>query len=187
MKKLLYSTDIYEEFAPPEKNYAEDSDLLEIYNDMAEDNSWKIKTEIDEEVEETLQELSNSYYEELFEGAVWIAEGILIQGTLGLWDGRKGVASTATSLKNAISKCINTGDDFKIYFDEGYDKKEHLFISVSHHDGTNFFILYALTAKGKKWALADKRHYESAEEKNQYVHSHPELRTNISHKKLFGA
>ena len=32
MKKLLYSTDIYEEFAPPKKVYAEDSDLLEIYN-----------------------------------------------------------------------------------------------------------------------------------------------------------
>lgn len=186
MKKLLYSTDIYEEFAPPEKNYAEDSDLLEIYNDMAEANGWETKTEVDKEVEDVLQELSRDYYDEIFDEAEWKLDQILVSGSLGLWYGRRNTYFVTSSLKIAIAKCIDTGDGFKIYFDEGYDKKEHLFISVSHHDGTNLFILYALTAKGKRWAFAYKRYYESTEEKNQYFLAHPELHTNISHKKLFG-
>lgn len=187
MKKLLYSTDIYEEFAPPKKSYAEDSDLLEIYNEMAEANDLETKTEVDSEVEDYLQELSNDYYDEIFDEAEWKLDQILVSGSLGLWYGRRNTYFVTSSLKNAIARCVDTGDGFKIYFDEGYNKKEHLFVSVSHHDGTNLFILYALTAKGKRWASAYKRHYEESHETNKYFLTHPELHTNISHKKLFGA
>ena len=154
---------------------------------MAEANDLETKTEVDNEVEDYLQELSSDFYEELFEGASWMPEQILISGLLGLWDGYRNTILIVSSLKDAITKCVSTGDDFKIYFDEGCDKKEQLYVSVTHHDGRNLFVLYALTAKGRKWASADKRHYESTEEKVKYVQAHPEFYTNISHKKLFGA
>ena len=67
-----------------------------------------------------------------------------ITGSLGLWYGRKEVSCVVEGLNEAIMTCIGRCD--------GYLRvaKKHsvVYVSFSHHDGTNYYELRALSPIG---------------------------------------
>ena len=89
-------------------------------------------------------------------------EPVMITGSLGLWNGRKEIYPVLVestdyekvndkwryknpAILNAIKKCINGMDDFKVEYANG-----EIVVHGYHHDGTNIFTINKLTAKGKR-------------------------------------
>lgn len=70
----------------------------------------------------------------------------MITGTLGLWDGTHDIIpETSMDITRAINRCI--GRDGEL---QSVVKKNYYFeVVVSHHDGTNTFKVYVLSAKGE--------------------------------------
>ena len=68
--------------------------------------------------------------------------GFLLQGNVGTWQGAKKGGFTVTKFDD-LYKCWDGCDYIEIF-----DKKGHLYIKCSHHDGTNFYELKEMTAKG---------------------------------------
>ena len=68
----------------------------------------------------------------------------IVTGTLGLWNGRPTIHPTrCESLRKAVEKCMRSGDDAKVTYDNGVIKVE-----VYHHDGTNYFEIRKLSKRG---------------------------------------
>ena len=64
---------------------------------------------------------------------------VLINGVLGLWDGKKRIQPTPCSdIRSAIQKCIGRDGEIMSPNDIEYDG-ETVSLKVSHHDGTNNF------------------------------------------------
>lgn len=69
----------------------------------------------------------------------------VINGTLGLWDGKKTIRPTMSdNIKTALYSCGGCGEVEKIWV-EG----NSICVKVSHHDGTNFFTINLLTPLGE--------------------------------------
>lgn len=63
---------------------------------------------------------------------------VLINGVLGLWDGKKRIQPTPCSdIRSAIKKCI--GRDGEMSSDDIEFDGETVSLKVHHHDGTNNF------------------------------------------------
>lgn len=62
---------------------------------------------------------------------------VTVNGSLGLWNGRREVKAKEDDLWTAIEKCISGCDDFTIY----QTGKHTLEVTGYHHDGTNSFKL----------------------------------------------
>ena len=64
---------------------------------------------------------------------------VLINGVLGLWDGKRRIQPTPCSdIRSAIQKCIGRDGEIMSPNDIEYDGKT-VSLKVSHHDGTNNF------------------------------------------------
>lgn len=73
-----------------------------------------------------------------------INEVYVIEGSLGLWNGRPSIIPVIMSnLADAIKKCIGECQYFDVTWENGV-----ISISASHHDGTNHFEIHALSKKG---------------------------------------
>lgn len=134
-KKLLYSSDIYEEFGTEE-------DILNIYNEALRDSEENPVSEITEGCEEYMKDLSLTYYDELLDELYQI-EDVELSGILGLWDGEHKIyPETFNTLSDAVENIAGNRDtyDFRLYFEEK-NGQEELHIDMLHHDGTNRFIL----------------------------------------------
>lgn len=60
----------------------------------------------------------------------------VIEGVLGLWDGKHTIIPTNDILTNCITRCIGDSDEVEIYEEDGILK-----IDAYHHDGTNHFTI----------------------------------------------
>ena len=69
---------------------------------------------------------------------------LVVKGSLGLWDGRRNVGAVVPVEK--LNICWEGCDYMEIY-----DENGHLYISSSHHDGTNTFEVKVLTEKGEQF------------------------------------
>jgi hypothetical protein len=98
------------------------------------------------EGEET-QRLAEDFFENL--RYVKFDTPVIITGSLGLWNGRKEIypmvveSTDKPSLYNAVMKCVNGMDDFKVELSEG-----EIVVHGYHHDGTNIFTISKLSKKG---------------------------------------
>lgn len=82
---------------------------------------------------------SNIEYSEICWSNYWA-----ITGSLGLWCGRKEVNCVVEGLNEAILTCIGRcNGDLKVT-----KKNSVVYVSFSHHDGTNYFELRALSPIG---------------------------------------
>jgi hypothetical protein len=108
-------------------------------------------------------EENQRYVEDFFENLRYVKfdTPVIITGSLGLWNGRKEIypmvvkskdyeqrksgkwAYKYPSLYNAVKKCINGMDDFKVELSEG-----EIVVHGYHHDGTNIFTISKLSKKG---------------------------------------
>lgn len=90
---------------------------------------------------------------------------VVLTGSLGLWDGNHSiVAEMFDSVGDAIRKIINNGSgstccDFDIEYVDGHIKMLH-----HHHDGTNSFMIRALSRKGIAKCRAAENRYEDIPE-----------------------
>lgn len=68
----------------------------------------------------------------------------VVTGSLGLWNGRRGIEPKAfSSLKSAIYACVNGSDYAIITEDDG-----EILVKAIHHDGDNNFIIRKLNKEG---------------------------------------
>ena len=67
----------------------------------------------------------------------------VVVADLGLWYGRRNSVKHFPRLKDGIDACITNCDYITITEEDGVLK-----IRASHHDGTNFFEIHKLNAKG---------------------------------------
>lgn len=69
---------------------------------------------------------------------------VVIEGSLGLWDGRHEIEPMETgSVYSAITDIIGRDvNDIEVFFDDG-----HIEVLAHHHDGTNVFTISAADGK----------------------------------------
>jgi hypothetical protein len=134
--------------------------LIDTYNSGLEYKDYVEYCELNEITPEP--EGSNDYYEweaeenqryveDFFENLRYVKfdTPVIITGSLGLWNGRKEIyplvveSTEKPSLYNAVMKCINGMDDFKVELSEG-----EIVVHGYHHDGTNIFTISKLSKKG---------------------------------------
>ncbi len=134
--------------------------LIDTYNSGLEYKDYVEYCELNEITPEP--EGSNDYYEweaeenqryveDFFENLRYVKfdTPVIITGSLGLWNGRKEIypmvveSTDKPSLYNAVKKCINGMDDFKVELSEG-----EIVVHGYHHDGTNIFTISKLSKKG---------------------------------------
>jgi hypothetical protein len=134
--------------------------LIDTYNSGLEYSDYVEYCELNEITPEP--EGSNDYYEweaeenqrfveDFFENLRYVKfdTPVIITGSLGLWNGRKEIyplvveSTDKPSLYNAVQKCINGMDDFKVELSEG-----EIVVHGYHHDGTNIFTISKLSKKG---------------------------------------
>lgn len=134
--------------------------LIDTYDSGLEYKDYVEYCELNEITPEP--EGSNDYYEweaeenqrcveDFFENLRYVKfdTPVIITGSLGLWNGRKEIypmvveSTDKPSLYNAVKKCINGMDDFKVELSEG-----EIVVHGYHHDGTNIFTISKLSKKG---------------------------------------
>lgn len=122
----------------PFTTFSSDEEILEAYNEHADANLQERKEEIDNEVLEFAQWLTDNYWDEKFEGTVNL-KNVVVTGFFGAWDGKKVIVPCrCKDLKEAIEKCcaVTSQWDADLYFEKDEDGWEHLICGVSHHDGS---------------------------------------------------
>ena len=68
----------------------------------------------------------------------------VVIGTLGLWDGKHDVVPTHfPTLTKAINACVERCEYIVITEENGT-----IYVKATHHDGTNYFEIHKLNAKG---------------------------------------
>ena len=79
---------------------------------------------------------------------------VVLHGTLGLWWGRPEIKPMRfDSVYDALRKCIDGGDIVKAEYNDG-----DIWVRCSHHDGTNSFIIRALSKRGQAKVSDDFKH-----------------------------
>lgn len=140
-------------------NFAGDYDwfVKELIEEGIEENSNEMYERIDQEIESEI----DSFWGNL-KYSKYNNNKCVIVGSLGLWNGRRGIVPTVCeSVSKAIEKC----------FDGNFEKyvtvkqvNGHLEVTVAHHDGTNYFSIHLLNEKGKATENGDlsNRRYHKA-------------------------
>lgn len=109
-----------------------------LYVEMCMDNGGEPKPEDSDDYYEWAAEdvrMNMKDFMDTLEHCDIAHETFEITGSLGLWDGTYEIFPVEiNSLRTAVQKCINTGDDFEIYLCDGVIE-----IDSHHHDGTNHF------------------------------------------------
>lgn len=149
--KFVWSDDIDDMFGSEEQQLA-------YYNDYAEANELELKEKIDDDVIDCLNETNNIYLDDfLYEfGNV----EVLAIADLGLWYGRR-AGGRIGLLRDVICRT------FEDYNTICYLPEEHCFeVKAVHHDGTNYFKIYALSTHGKRYI---ERHRMDSDRE---VHNH---------------
>ena len=75
------------------------------------------------------------------------AEKFLMVGTSGTWQGRRAGGLVSTYLKTIISKFTEKLDNVTITYDSADGSIE---LSGSHHDGSNYYTVYALNKRAER-------------------------------------
>ena len=121
------------------------------YVEFCEANEITPSTEESDEYYEWESEETQQFAEDFFCNLKYVKfdTPVIITGSLGLWNGRKEIypmlveSSEHPSLYNAVMKCINGMDDFKVELSEG-----EIVVHGYHHDGTNIFTISKVSKKG---------------------------------------
>lgn len=95
--------------------------------------------ENEEALEEAVIENINQYWDCFIDEITYNKLGTLecvIEGVLGLWNGKYTIIPTNDILTNCITRCIGESDEVEIYEEDGVLK-----IDGYHHDGCNHFTI----------------------------------------------
>lgn len=114
---------------------AELEEMRKDYEDFQEEIDSYGKEEIEEAVMRNIEEDWNIFIEELTHSNLATTDCV-IEGVLGLWDGKHTIQPVYANLGQCITKCVNNGDEVEIYEEDG-----ELKIDAYHHDGVNNFTI----------------------------------------------
>ena len=138
--KIVKTRTIYDNYNPWD-TYT-DKDLTEV----ALECEWVANK--DEITEDMLNEWRNEQMDIDFENVkdeltlFFKDKTVIFIGNLGLWDGTHGVKGKGDFWK-LFWKAMKDCDYFRLY-----DENGHLYLTCSHHDGTNHFEIKVVTDKG---------------------------------------
>ena len=123
-----YDYDTDEEY---EKAIREEMDAMDAYS-VWEEVAIRQELDLDYAIDEVEERVGDG------------DDGLLVMGTLGLWNGRCAAGCRAISFRDAISKIM--GRDCEIESITVEDGNVH--VTATHHDGRNSFTVRALTEAG---------------------------------------
>ena len=135
-KYTMYSNDVnYTEWFEDFKDYCMDNDIDPTQYDECSDkfHQWIYDT-LDMEWEDFVYNLKHDRDNNV---------DCVVVADLGLWNGRRDVVKHFATLEKAIYACVNDCDYITITLVDGVIK-----VRASHHDGTNYFEIHKLNAKG---------------------------------------
>ena len=123
-----------------------EKDLYEIYKENCELNERPIAGENSNDFWEWVADQQSMEWDDLMFNleSAECNVNCVVTGSLGLWNGRRGIEPKAfPSLKSAIYACVNGCDYAIITEDDG-----EILVKVIHHDGNNNFIIRKLNKEG---------------------------------------
>ena len=91
---------------------------------------------------------------------------VIIFGTAGLWTGRQAGGKVLPSLRQAVEKSWSRSID---YFTVTRQENGVMLIKATHHDGTNYWEVKALTGHGELWYKNNKNNWDVSEKD---MHNH---------------
>ena len=114
-------------------------ELKELKENLRENFAEDFEGMEDEVLDEAVVENINQDWECFIDEITYNNLGTLecvIEGVLGLWDGKHTIIPTNDILAKCITRCIGDSDEVEIYEEDG-----ELKIDTYHHDGTNHFTI----------------------------------------------
>lgn len=114
-------------------------ELEEMKKDYKEQFMSDIEDLEEEDIEEAVINYLNQDWECFIDEITYNNLGTLecvIEGILGLWDGKHIIQPVFANLGQCITKCVSNGDEVEIYEEDG-----ELKIDAYHHDGMNHFTI----------------------------------------------
>lgn len=176
MERIIYDDDGYT-FEETKNQMFEERDI------RFEDFEWNKADDIpDEMVYDEISALQEIWWrDEEFEMEKFFnSSTYILQGSFGTWRGREAGGFTFCSFKELERTWSgNYQKTVKIF-----DKNGEFNISISHHDGTNHFIVRELTEKGVKYL--ERHSYMSLEELHNKLMCCPYSRNIHYADKIFG-
>lgn len=121
-------------------NYKDEAlETLEINGNEnpSDDDIWNMMTDLMQENEAAVFD----DLEDFFSGNTFIASG-----TIGRWDGDHSGFMIFSSFEELLRTVLNDCELFRFTDVDG-----HLYMKASHHDGTNYVEIKAITKKGKEF------------------------------------
>lgn len=134
-KWLVYSDDMDDMLGDREERLQTYSECCDVPLDEIEEDPF----------EDWCASCMRSYYEDFNSWLTPNQECLLIADT-GLWYGRRAGGDIDT-ISSLLSRAYQ--DDNEVYY---FPKDGHIEITAHHHDGTNYYKIYGLSAEGKRYA-----------------------------------
>ena len=121
-------------------------DFEEIKSDLSE--MYPDKEITDVMVWDNINLLEDIYYKdmEMELENIFGNNKIIALGTCGTWRGNHSAAKIFNDFQHALRTCTKDCDYIKVEYD-----KRHIYVTATHHDGTNSFELKILTEKGEMY------------------------------------
>lgn len=137
----IYSCDVDDQFPNEQEN-------IEAYIEFCEMNDIEIedKNNINEDdLREFLEDTNNEYWDTMISEVDFYENKhgcnmCVIQGDMGLWNGRR----TGYHITNNLSNALSYGEGER----DVYIENNKLMIKINHHDGTNYHHIRVLTKMG---------------------------------------
>lgn len=110
------------------------------------------------------QDLDDAYSDLMYEFGFHLGN-YLVKGDLGFWYGRRdgGKLFEDMSLREVVQQITDSVDDFEVY----YTSDGVFHVDTHGHDGSSYFTVYLVTAKGMRWYENNKDYYEE-----RHLHDH---------------
>ena len=133
--------------------FSENADgMYESLDDVSDEEAWDVLSQYKEDDwEETIRRINKAADRAQ-------AAGIIVIGTLGLWDGTARGGFIAEDVDTAINNILSGCEPYKVYMEDG-----ELHIESMHHDGYNDWTLRALSDDGLKYSNYWEGYYADIE------------------------
>ena len=158
-ERIIYNNyDLYEKYTDKViVDIARECEWIEEDEEVSDNQVYEWRNELDEEdYYEAIEQLK-----EFFKGKT-----VGFFGEVGLWHGTY-KAGKIGDFENLYYRAIRDCDYIKIY-----DENGHLYLTCSHHDGTNCFEIKVVTDKGKDYLENwEYDYYINDKRTEQYVHN----------------
>lgn len=172
MKKIIFSTDIFNSIYNGKSLY----DLTkEEYPELTDEQIYSI-------IDQDIDILYSDFLEE-FNFYVKKSSPLLLQGSIGRWNGRCYGYIVIDNFKELYNTFLKGCDNFTVYEEKGV-----LYIDAYHHDGSNHAVIKQLSKKGVEYYKRHDNYYEDILKVREKLFNSKNYSKNVNYfKNVYGA